>query len=186
MRDDWERERFERLMLPHLDAAYGLARWLTRNDELAEDAVQEAYLRAMKYFGSLRGDDARPWLLRIVRHASYELLQRERSHGEAEDFDEEVHGQDGHAAGSVTVLPVNPEAAAIARADARLVRECLAQLPSDVREALVLREIEGCSYKEIAAIAGVPIGTVMSRLSRARRLLQGVITQRVKSTRTGT
>jgi RNA polymerase sigma-70 factor, ECF subfamily len=186
VRDEGERERFERLMLPHLDAAYGLARWLTRNDELAEDAVQEAYLRAMRYFGSLRGDDARPWLLRIVRNASYELLQRERLPGPAEDFDEEVHGEDGGAAGVVMTLPVNPEAAAIARAEARLVRECLAQLPTDFREALVLREIEGCSYKEIASIVGVPIGTVMSRLSRARRLLQGVITQRVRSGRTGT
>jgi RNA polymerase sigma-70 factor (ECF subfamily) len=186
VRDDWERERFERLMLPHLDAAYGLARWLTRNDELAEDAVQEAYLRALRFFGSLRGDDARPWLLRIVRNACYELLQREPAAGTTEDFDEELHGAEVAAAGAVIVLPVNPEAAAIARADRELVRECLAALPRDFREALVLREIEGCSYKEIADIVGAPIGTVMSRLSRARRLLQGVISERVKSRQTGT
>jgi RNA polymerase sigma-70 factor (ECF subfamily) len=172
-------------MLPHLDAAYGLARWLTRNDELAEDAVQEAYLRAIRFFGSLRDDNARPWLLRIVRNACYELLQRERLPGAVEAFAEDVHGA-AAAAGAVVVLPVNPEAAAIARADRALVRECLAALPYDFREALVLREIEGCTYKEIAEIVGAPIGTVMSRLSRARRLLQGVITERVKSKQTGT
>jgi RNA polymerase sigma factor (sigma-70 family) len=186
MRDDWERERFERLMLPHLDAAYSLARWLTRNDELAEDAVQEAYLRALRFFGSLRGDDARPWLLRIVRNACYELQQREQLPGPGEKFDEEQHGAEAVAAGAVVVLPVNPEAALIARADSELVRVCFAALPRDFHEVLVLREIEGCSYKEIAEIIGAPIGTVMSRLSRARRLLQGVITERIRSKDTGT
>jgi RNA polymerase sigma-70 factor (ECF subfamily) len=91
VRDGEQRARFERLMLPHLDAAYGLARWLTRNDELAEDAVQEAYLRALRFFGSMRGDDGRPWLLRIVRNACYEMLDRERLPGPAEDFDERSH-----------------------------------------------------------------------------------------------
>jgi RNA polymerase sigma-70 factor (ECF subfamily) len=184
--NDLERERFERLMLPHLDAAYGLARCLTRNDELAEDAVQDAYLRAFRFFGSLRGDDGRPWLLRIVRNACYELQQREQLAGETEDFDEDRHDGEMAAAGAVIVLPVNPEAAAIARADGKLVRECLSALPREFREALVLREIEGCSYKEIAVIVGAPIGTVMSRLARARRLLQGVITQRMKAKETGT
>lgn len=186
MHDERWRERFERLLLPHLDAAYRLARWLTRNDELAEDAVQEAYLRAFRLFGSLRGEDGRPWLLQIVRNACHELLRRERVPGATEDFDEEVHGGEAVAAGAVIVLPVNPETAAIARADRKLVCECLAALPRDFREALVLREIEGCTYKEIAEIVGAPIGTVMSRLSRARRLLQGVIMERVKSKETGT
>ena len=186
MRDDWERERFERLMLPHMDAAYNLARWLTRNDDLAEDAVQEAYLRALRFFGSLRGDDARPWLLRIVRNACYELRQREQLPGPAEGFDENQHGPEAVAAGAVIVLPVNPEAAAIARAESELVRECLASMPRDLHEVLVLRDIEGCTYKEIADILGAPIGTVMSRLSRARRLLQGIITARVRSRETGT
>ena len=186
MRDGWQRERFERLMLPHLDAAYGLARWLTRNDEIAADAVQEAYLRAFRFFGSLRGDDGRPWLLRIVRNACYELLEKEQLPGPAENFDEESHGEEAAAAGAVVVLPVNPEAAAIERADNQLLRDGLAALPRDYREALVLREIEGCSYKEIAQIVGAPIGTVMSRLSRARRLLQGVLTERVKARQTGT
>jgi RNA polymerase sigma-70 factor (ECF subfamily) len=174
-----EQERFGRLMLPHLDAAYGLARWLTRNDELAEDAVQEAYLRALRFFGSLRGENGKPWLLKIVRNACYEMLEREKFAGQTEEFDEENHREDNAATGVVVVLPVNPEAAAIERADSRMVRECLAGLPRDFREALVLREVEGCTYKEIAAIVGAPIGTVMSRLSRARRLLQGILTERM-------
>lgn len=186
MHDDGQRERFERLMLPHLDAAYGLARCLTRNHELAEEAVQEAFLRAFRFFGSLRGDDGRPWLLRIVRNACYELLERERLPGPAEPFDEESHGDDRAAGGAVVVLPVNPEAAAVERADSRLVRECLDSLPREFREALILREIQGCSYKEIAGIVGAPIGTVMSRLSRARRLLLGRIGEQNKAGRTGT
>lgn len=178
-----ERERFERLMLPHLDAAYGLARWMTKNDELANDAVQEAFLRAFRFFGSLRGEDGRPWLLRIVRNACLELMQREQF-AAAEAFDEERH--DGAAAGAVVVLPVNPEAAAIERAERQLVRDCVAELPCDFREVIVLRELHGCSYREIAEIVGVPIGTVMSRLARARRLLQGRISQRVRRDGTGT
>jgi RNA polymerase sigma-70 factor (ECF subfamily) len=178
-----ERERFERLMLPHLDAAYGLARWMTKNDELANDAVQEAYLRAFRFFGSLRGEDGRPWLFRIVRNACLELMEREHVIG-AEAFDEERH--DVAAAGAVVVLPVNPEAAAIERAERQLVRDCVAGLPRDFREVIVLRELHEGSYREIADIVGVPIGTVMSRLARARRLLQGRISQRVKRDGTGT
>lgn len=174
----WQRERFEELLLPHLDAAYGLARWLIRNDELAEDAVQEAYLRALRYFGSLRSDDARPWLLRIVRHVSYEILNDQRLPGPAEDFDEHRHTEE--SVGNVVFFPVNPEAVAIGNAEAHLVRDCLEQLPADYREVLVLREVQECSYREIAEIAAIPIGTVMSRLARARRLLQRVITDRVR------
>jgi DNA-directed RNA polymerase specialized sigma24 family protein len=111
-----ERERFDRLMLPHLDAAYGFARWLTKNDELARDAVQEAYLRAFRFFGAFRGDDGRPWLLRIVRNACFELMDREHSSGATEEFDEERHGDEVAAAGAVVVLPVNPETAAPAAA----------------------------------------------------------------------
>jgi len=184
MRNAAERDRFERLMLPHLDAAFGLARCLLRNDALAEDAVQEAYLRAYRYFDRMRGADGRPWLLKIVRNACYELLERERLPGTAEHFDEDVHSS--AAAGAVLVLPLNPEAAAIARADADLVRACMARLPHEFREVLRLREVDGCSYKEIAAVVAVPIGTVMSRLARARRMLQSVIGQRVRGKQTGT
>ena len=181
-----DRERFERLMLPHLDSAYGLARCLTRNDELAEDAVQEACLRALRFFGSLRGDDGRPWLLQIVRHVCYELLRRERRPAEAEEFDEDRHAAAALAGGTVVALPVNPEAAAIERADGEMVRQCLAALPDEYREALILREVDGCSYAEIATVLGVPMGTVMSRLSRARRLLIRRIGERNDSKRTGT
>ncbi len=184
MRDAADRDRFERLMLPHLDAAYGLARCLVRDDALAEDAVQEAYLRAYRYFGGLRGDNGRPWLLKIVRNACCELLARERLPAAAEAFDEELHGE--AAPGAVVVLPVCPEAAAIARADAERVGACMAELPFEFREALRLREVDGCSYKEIAAIVGVPIGTVMSRLSRGRRMLQDKIGGRFRRKDTGT
>ncbi len=180
------RERFERLMLPHLDAAYALAIWLTRNEEQARDAVQDAYLRALRFFGSFRGEDGRPWLLKIVRNACYELLEREHHRAAAGEFDEETLDAAAVAPGAVLVLPVNPEAAAIERASGELVRRCLGAMPHDFREALVLRELHGCTYKEIAAIAGVPIGTVMSRLARGRRLLQAKITASVKREDTGT
>lgn len=164
-------ERFERLMLPHLGAAYALARWLLRSEDEANDAVQEAYLRALRFFGSFRGEDGRPWLLRIVRNACFELLARGPA-GAAESLEALDARPDAVATAAVVVLPVNPEAAAIERASAERVRRCLREIPPDYREVLVLREMQGCSYREIAAIAGVPIGTVMSRLSRARRLLQ--------------
>ncbi|HXF47669.1 MAG TPA: sigma-70 family RNA polymerase sigma factor [Burkholderiaceae bacterium] len=177
--------RFERLLLPHLDAAYGLARWLLRDDTLAEDAVQEAYLRAFRFFGSLKGDNARPWLLKIVRHACYELLARERLAAGREHSEESDHGS-ALAPGAALVLPLNPESAALADADRALVRDCLGTLPAVFREALVLRELQGCSYKEIASILGAPIGTVMSRLSRARRLLHWAIAERLRRDGTGT
>lgn len=178
-------ERFERLMLPHLGAAYGLARWLLRNEDEANDAVQEAYLRALRFFGSFRGENGRPWLLRIVRNACYELLAR-GAVGAGEGLDALEARPEALAAGAVLVLPVNPEAAAIERASAELVRRCLRGLPPDYREVLVLREMQGCSYREIAAIAGIPIGTVMSRLSRARRLLQAKIGEGAQREATGT
>lgn len=173
-------------MLPHLDAAYSLAWWLCRNDELANDIVQKAYLRALKFFGSFRGEEGRPWLLRIVRNACYEMRGREQARGDPEAFDEALHPGEAAAAGAVLVLPVNPEAAAIARADRELVRQCLDALPHEFREVLVLREIHGCSYREIASIASIPIGTVMSRLARGRRLLQTLIVARTREEETGT
>jgi len=183
---DGDRERFERVMLPHLDAAYRLARCLTRDDELSQDAVQEAYLRALRYFGSLRDDDARPWLLRIVRHACYDLLRREQPAGSTEEFDEETHSGNAAQAAVVVALPVNPETAAIERADGQFIRDCLASLPEEFREMLMLREVDGCSYKEIASLLGVPIGTVMSRLSRGRRMLLHRIGERGRGQWTGT
>lgn len=180
------RERFERLVLPHMDAAYNLACWLTRDETQAEEAVQEAFLRAFRYFASFRGEDARPWLLGIVRNACYTLLERERAAAPADEFDEASHGEDAVAAGAILSFPVNPEAAVIESADRALVQQCLKALPAEYREALVLRELHDCSYREIAAIAGIPIGTVMSRLARARGLLQQAFSTAALRKDTGT
>lgn len=184
MSDAHARERFERLMLPHLDAAYTLARWLMRDEERAREAVQEACLRALRYFASFRGEDGRPWLLGIVRNACYEMLQREQH--AAASLDEEALEEHAVGPGTVRVLPVNPEAAAIDRARREAVRRCLEEMPFCYREVLVLRELHGCPYREIAAIAGVPIGTVMSRLARARRLLLAKLAASAELKDTGT
>lgn len=151
---------FEQTILPHFQAAYNLARWLIGNDRDAEDVTQDACLRAFKFFSSFRGGDARAWLLTIVRRSAWSWLQRNRPHEEAVEFDEELHGAEDHSA--------SPEAALTRAGDVDAVRQAIASLPAVFREVLVLRELEGCSYKEIADIAGVPIGTVMSRLTRAR------------------
>jgi RNA polymerase sigma-70 factor (ECF subfamily) len=190
--EDWAlsekemRARFERLVMPHLDAAYSLATWLVRDDAQAEEAVQDSYLRAFRYFDSLRGDDARPWLLGIVRNTCYSLLQRARQDGAPLPFDEEGCGEDAVAAGAVVSFPVNPEAAAIREADCESVRSALRALPVEFREAVVLREIHGFSYREIAAACEVPIGTVMSRIARGRRLLQQALGTPVQNKDTGT
>lgn len=160
-------------MLPHLDAAYNLARWLTRDDHAAQDVVQEAYLRALKFFGSFRGGDGRAWILTIVRNACFDWLKQRRSQDLHEAFDEEVHtphaDRSGGAGGSAAG---NPESTAASSATAERLGVALEQLPADYRETLVLREIEGLSYKEIATITNVPVGTVMSRLARAREQLR--------------
>jgi RNA polymerase sigma-70 factor, ECF subfamily len=179
------RARFERLVLPHMDAAFSLARWLMRDTAHAEEAVQEAYLRAYTYFGALRGENAQPWLLGIVRNTCHTLLAREHKPEYAE-FDEEAHTEETLPAGTVVRFPVDPEAAAIARADRERVHCCLRALPLEYREAIVLRELHGCSYREIAQIADVPLGTVMSRLARARRLLARALAESPPARGTGT
>ena len=156
--------RFEDAVLPHLNAAYNLARWLTRNDQDAEDVVQEAYVRAWKFFGSFHGGASRPWLLTIVRRTCYTWLQHNRAHAEVTAFDDERH--------SVASEEANPEALLLHRVDAQALRHALEALPVEFREVIILREFEDCSYKEIAAITDVPLGTVMSRLARARQRLQ--------------
>jgi RNA polymerase sigma-70 factor (ECF subfamily) len=156
------KRRFEQLVLPHLDAAYNLARWLTRNDHDAQDVVQEAVLRAFRFFDGLRGE-ARPWLLAIVRNSCLTWLQVNRP--------AELAGFDDRIVEPQRVDEDSPEALALRAFDRRMLNEALAVLPVQFREALVLRELEDLSYKDIARIAGVPIGTVMSRLARARRLL---------------
>jgi RNA polymerase sigma-70 factor (ECF subfamily) len=159
-----ERERFERDLLPHLDAAYDLARWLTRDDHDAEDLVQTAYLRALRAAGGPHGATARAWLLAIVRNACFTWLRREKVRGPMASFDEDVHGAGTDA--------TDPERPLLREDQARLVRKALEELPVDLREVVVLRELEGLSYKEIAAVADIPVGTVMSRLARARERLR--------------
>jgi RNA polymerase sigma-70 factor (ECF subfamily) len=153
------RFRFEQQVLPHLDAAYNLARWLMRNDQDAQDVAQEAALRAYRFFDGLRGE-ARPWLLSIVRNVAFSSLEKSRP-GDIAALDEDLADENAHS----------PETLVARSLDRRLLNEAIAALPAQFREVLVLRELEELSYKDIARIAQVPIGTVMSRLSRARRLL---------------
>ena len=164
---------FDQTILPHLDAAYNLARWLIGNERDAEDVTQEACLRAFKFFSGFRGGDARAWLLTIVRRSAWSWLRSNRHHEEAVEFDEELHGGEDPSA--------NPEAAVMRAGDVDSVRQAIASLPAVFREVIVLRELEGCAYKEIADIAGVPIGTVMSRLTRARRQLQTALSTQPQS-----
>jgi len=154
---------FDQAVLPHLDAAYNLARWLTRNNQDAEDVTQEACLRAFKYWKGFSGRDSRSWLLAIVRNTFYSWL-RQRS-------DQPVLTEDGEMDDTAGSSP-DPESALIRNVDRNTLRAALEDLAVEFREAIVLREMEGLSYKEIADIAGIPIGTVMSRLARARKQLQ--------------
>lgn len=163
--------RFEALALPHLDAAYNLARWLTGNDEDAKDVVQEAILRALRYFGGFRGDNARPWLLQIVRHTCFAWMKRNRPAGVVPLGDEDEEGDEAWHEPST-----DEPFMAIVRGDERAqVNQALATLPVTFREVLVLRELEDLSYREIAAIAQVPVGTVMSRLARARSRMRAAL-----------
>jgi RNA polymerase sigma-70 factor (ECF subfamily) len=155
--------RFAALVLPHLGAAYNLARWLTRDDHDAEDVVQEAYLRAFRFFDAFDGDDARAWLLAVVRNTCYTWLRRNRPPQPPAPFDEDLHGTGAAEA---------PDSDLLRGADRELLRQALEELPAELREAVVLRELEGLSYKEIAVVMGVPAGTVMSRLARGREQLK--------------
>jgi RNA polymerase sigma factor (sigma-70 family) len=162
MRNDASRlARFEQVVMPHFDAAYNLARWLTRSPGDADDVVQEAYLRAFTFFDSFRGGDGRAWLFSIVRNTCYTWLRKNRAHEMTTEFDEALHSAES----------TSPETLQLRRADAEMVRESLGKLPAEFREVLVLREMEDLSYKEIADVTGLPIGTVMSRLARARKRL---------------
>ncbi len=167
-------EEFERIALPHSRAALSLARALVRTDTDAEDVVQEAFLRAYKYFRGFSGENARAWLLSIVRNEGYALL-RKRGQAELVDtFDEER--EPAPSPWSSEGRPETPESALLRAIDGETVQRALATLPAEFREVLVLRELEQCSYKEIAEVTQVPIGTVMSRLSRGRKLLQTRLT----------
>jgi RNA polymerase sigma-70 factor (ECF subfamily) len=161
--------RFERAVLPHLEAAYNLARWLLRNDHDAEDVVQEAYVRALTFFGSFRGEDGRAWLLSVVRNTCYTWLEKHRGRTPTVPLDEKVH-----AASST----LNPEQLYLQQATREELHAAVAELPLEFREVVVLRELEDLSYKEIAAVLDIPLGTVMSRLTRARARLQQTLSAR--------
>jgi RNA polymerase sigma-70 factor (ECF subfamily) len=167
--------RFERLALPHLDAAYNLARWLTRDDHDAQDVVQEACLRAMRYFGGFRGEQARPWLLQTVRHTCWSWLKENRP-VELVGFD------DGDESGHEGIAPSadEPHTAALRRADRLQINQAIAALPIALREVLVLHDIEDLPYKDIARIVDIPIGTVMSRLSRAREAMRRALSAEMR------
>jgi RNA polymerase sigma-70 factor, ECF subfamily len=165
--DQHELGRFEAILLPHLDAAFTLARYLTNNVDDARDLVQDAYLRALKYFEGFRGTDpaaGRPWLLAIVRNAAFSRRKRHRMDASVAEFDEQLHSE--------SVEDMHPEAELLGAAARESLHQALDQLPLEFREVIVLRELEGLSYKEIGEVTGVPLGTVMSRLSRARERLQ--------------
>jgi RNA polymerase sigma-70 factor (ECF subfamily) len=162
---------FEEAMLPHLDAAHNLARWLVRNEQDAEDVVQEAYLRAFKSFAGFHGSNGRAWLLTIVRNTSYTLLKKNRAVDLTTTFDEEIHGSGYESVDPVTILEHCE--------NAELIREAIDELPAEFREILALRHQEGLSYKEIADIAHIPPGTVMSRLARARGKLKECLATRI-------
>jgi RNA polymerase sigma-70 factor (ECF subfamily) len=154
---------FEQVVMPHLNAAYNLARWLTRNGDDAEDVVQEAYLRAFRSFETFQGEDGRAWLLAVVRNTCFTWLKK-KGEESAVEFDEQVHGSADDAPNAETVL--------LNQAALGSLHGCLEGLPLEFREVMILRELEELSYKEISDIARVPIGTVMSRLARGRRRLQ--------------
>jgi RNA polymerase sigma factor (sigma-70 family) len=158
---------FEETVLPHLDAAFNYARWLTRNDADAEDVVQDACVRAMRFFSSLREGDARAWLFTIVRNTWYSRISRRANAAEATPVDYVLDEARDEA--------LDPEARLLQQRTVAHVRAALEQLPVDFREVIVLREIEGLSYKEIAAVVRIPVGTVMSRLARARERLLAVL-----------
>jgi RNA polymerase sigma-70 factor, ECF subfamily len=166
---------FDRTFLPHMDAAYNLARWLVRDDHDARDVVQEAYLRAFRFASGFRGSDARAWILAIVRNTAFTWLKRNRGSDSPTEFDEQLHGGSTEDSGL--------EAEAVRKADGAMIRAALDELTDEFREVIVMRDIEGLSYKEIADAADVPIGTVMSRLARARAKLARSLHERIGKNR---
>ena len=159
---------FEQTVLPHLDAAYNLARWLTRDEQDAQDVVQESYLRAFRFFAGFRGGNARAWLMQIVRTTCYTWLCANRPLQEATEFDENLFPPDSRA--------LNPEEVVLQNHNGAVLRKALGMLGLNFREVVILRELEEMSYREIAEITGMPAGTVMSSLSRARGRLRQALT----------
>jgi RNA polymerase sigma factor (sigma-70 family) len=159
-----ERKHFEQAFLPHMAAAYNLARWLLHDEHEAEDVVQEAYVRALRSFANFHGSEGRPWLLRIVRNNCYDRLRGRQVRGPTVTLHEESDG--------LTDQALSPEAVLVQSEERQSVNEAIEALPLEFKEAIILREVEGLSYKEIAAVVNISLGTVMSRLARGRALLQ--------------
>ncbi len=181
MQTPGKRAQFERVVLPHLDAAYNLARWLTRNDHDAEDVMQEASVRAYRFFESFRGGNPKAWLLTIVRHTCYTWLEANRAGASMTAFDEQIHSPACHDSPGIGGESYTaPETLLWQVTETRWLQRYLEELPLEYREVVILRELEGCSYKEIGEIAGIPLGTVMSRLARGRSLLQQKFSARVE------
>ena len=170
MGDEERLAQFEQAILPHLDAAYNLARWLTHNEHDAEDVVQEAYLRAYRFFGGFHGVDGRAWLLQIVRNTGYTWMEHNRARKPAALNEEKQ---------PIASPDPGPDSNMIQSEDRQLLSDALEELPREYREVIVLRDLEGLSYKDIAAVASIPLGTVMSRLARARERLQQALTGRM-------
>ena len=168
-------KRFQAMVLPHLDSAFNLARWLTRNTQDAEEIVQEAYLRAYKFFDGFHGEDGRAWLLGIVRNTFYTWYRQNRAEGQTTQFEEELHSIGNTDCGVANHADDDPEALLIQKDCQRQMQQALETLSVEFREVMVLRELEDMSYKQIAGITGIPIGTVMSRLGRGRRQLAEIL-----------
>ena len=177
MTDESQSRRFQEIALPHLDAAYNLARWLARNDADAQDIVQEAFLRAFRSFAGFRGTSARPWLLAIVRNTCYTWLRQHRRSQLEVPYDDEVASDEAEGQPYPMETDANPESILAASEERQLFDAALEKLPVEFREAVILRDVEELSYKEIAAVAAIPIGTVMSRLARGRRMLYAELTR---------
>lgn len=162
-------------MMRHLNSAYNLARWLVRDEHIAEDIVQNAYMRAFEAYASFRGDNSQGWILTIVRNTAYNWLNKNKRENNLVSFDEALHSSDAEARSTYYTYQFTPEQMASLNSVGSMITDALERLPIEFREAMILREIEGCSYKEISEIMQIPQGTVMSRLSRARLQLQKII-----------
>ncbi|MDQ6741114.1 MAG: sigma-70 family RNA polymerase sigma factor [Actinomycetota bacterium] len=170
MREQDQVISFEQVVLPHMAAAYNLARWLTHGDQDAEDVAQEAYLRAFRFFAGFHGGDGRVWLLAIVRNTCYTWLHQKQAQELTIPFDDDLH--------NVASADLGPETLLLQSADTATLKAALLELPVAFREVMILRELEDLSYKEIATVVGVPLGTVMSRLARGRGRLQASLAAR--------
>ena len=171
MSDSSKCMRFQTIVLPHLDSAFNLACWLTRNRSDAEDVVQEACLRAFKFFDSFHGDEPRAWLLTIVRNTFYTWYRQNHPAAETTSFDEETHSATARDMFGASRDGGDPEVSLMAKDSAQILQKALKNLPMEFREVMVMRELEDLSYKQIASVVGIPIGTVMSRLGRGRKML---------------